>query len=467
MDEHPEEESGLAAGPGEYNVTFHHPAGSAPGLLDLQAEKPPSGTAWDLPLPEDGAIRDPDGTYRGHGFPAVETLPELAATLRSNLPARLEQVTLSHWMGGHAHLDAAVAIIGWAAIGKNPVFDTLRLQATGFAQFFGTRPLHHLSAPGLFDGGQAKEVTIGFDPEPDLSWNVQGVETTARWSSSIGGIGDAFHFEVKSSPWIEVTTPVGAPWDSWLHEWLRPLIDLVSLSTGDGQHPTVVEVSRPGDDGSVREHRLTARVFGSGVRQSPFTVRFAHHRPTLFTLESLPYSLNELITRWLDLRREITGFVDTYLPIVRGVRQTPAAELLLLSAAAEAIHSARFGEGPTSQEEHGKRRKELLSVLAKEVSKDDLAFLKDHLGRHARYSLRNRVGDLVKDCPAELQGALGLDGLAERAVKLRDDVAHGRGVAADQVRPVARGLRVVLDVQLLRVLELPLDAVMARERWQD
>lgn len=98
MDEREEETSRLTAAPGEHNVTFHHPAGSVPGILELEAELPPRGTAWDLPLPEDGAIRDAEGTYRGHGFPSIERLPELMATLRSNLPARLEQVTLSHWM---------------------------------------------------------------------------------------------------------------------------------------------------------------------------------------------------------------------------------------------------------------------------------------------------------------------------------------------------------------------------------
>lgn len=292
MEERTEETSRVIAAPGEHNVTFHHPAGSVPGVLSLEAERPPRGTVWDLRLPEDGALRDPDGTYRGHGLPSVERLPALTATLRSNLPAFLEDVTLSHWMPGRAHLDAAVAIVGWAATGTGPRFDRFGVQATGFAQFFGTRPLRHVAAPGLFDGRLPEEVTVGFEEKPDLEWAEVGVETSARWRTSIGGIGDAFHFEIKSSPWIEVMSAESSPWDKWLHQWLRPLVDLVSLATGDGQQPTVVEVSRPGEGDDGVDRRLTARVFGSGVSQAQFTVRFAHHRPALFTLARLPYSLN-------------------------------------------------------------------------------------------------------------------------------------------------------------------------------
>lgn len=269
----------------------------------------------------------------------------------------------------------------------------LRLQVTGFAQFFGTRPLRHVIAPGLFDGRAPDEITVGFGEEPDLEWAEEGIETSARWSTSIGGIGDAFHFQIKSSPWIEIGYAEPSPWDAWLHQWLRPLVDLVSLATGDGQHPTVVEVSRePGGDDPI-ERRATARVFGSGVKQAPFTVRFAHHRPALFTLARLPYSLNELVGRWLELRQRITGFVDAYLPIVRGVRQTPAAELLLLATAAEAVHVARRGDGPTTAEEHRARRQEVLGRLIDVVTEDDLAFLKRHLSRRDAYSLEQRLAD--------------------------------------------------------------------------
>jgi hypothetical protein len=59
----------------------------------------------------------------------------------------------------------------------------------------------------------------------------------------------------------------------------------------------------------------------------------------------------------------IPGFVDAYLPIVRGVRQPPAAELLLLATAAEAIHVERFSEGPTSPEDHKARRREVLDRI--------------------------------------------------------------------------------------------------------
>ena len=93
----------------------------------------------------------------------------------------------------------------------------------------------------------------------------------------------------------------------------------------------MVEVSREAGGDDPIERRATARVLGSGVGQAPCTVHFAHHRPALFTLARLPYSLNEFVGRWLELRQRITGFVDAYLPIARGVRQTPAAELLLLA----------------------------------------------------------------------------------------------------------------------------------------
>ena len=465
MEEREEEASRLGAAPGEHNVTFHHPSGSVPGVLDLEPEHPPRGTAWDLPLPEDGALHDADGTYQGHGLPSAERLPELTATLRSNLPARLEQVTLSHWAPGHAHLEAVVALVGWAAGGTDPTFDRLHVQATGFTQFFGTRPLKHVIAPGLLQGRSPEEVTVGFEEEPDLEWELAGIKTSSRWSTSIRG-GDAFHFEITSSPWIEIAGAESAPWDTWLHQWLRPLVDLVSLATGDGQHPTMVEVSRAGGDDDD-ERRPTARIFGSGVTQAPFTVRFAHHRPALFTLARLPYSLNELVRRWLDLRKHITGFVDAYLPIVRGVRQTPAAQLLLLAAAAEAVHVARHSEGPTSTEEHQARRQEALMRLDGVASDEDLVFLKRHLSRRDRYSLEQRLADLVSDCPAELQQSLDLDGLGQRVAQLRNDLAHGRGVSRDLLTPATRALRAVLNVQLLLELELPLDGITAHERWPD
>lgn len=461
-----EEASQLSAAPGEHNVTFHHPTGSVPGVLELEAQRPPRGTAWDLPLPKNGELRGADGTYRGHGFPSIEHLPELAATLRSKLPARLEQVTLSHWVPGQAHVDAAVAIVGWAADGADPRFDRLRVQATGFAQFFGTRPLRHVIAPGLFDGRALDEVTVGFEDEPDLEWAEEGSEASARWTTSIGGIGDDFHFEIKSSPWIEIGCAEPSPWDGWLHEWLRPLVDLVSLATGDGQHPTLVEVSREGGDEDSVDRRATARVFGSGVRQAPFFVRFAHYRPALFTLARLPYSLNELVRRWLELRERITGFVDAYLPIVRGVRQTPAAELLLLATAAEAVHVARRGEGPSTAEEHRARRQEVLGGLVGAVTADDLAFLKRHVNRRDRYSLEQRLTDLVSDCPVEVHESLALGGLAQRVAQLRNDLAHGRGVAGESLAAAVTSLRAVLNVQLLLELELPLDDVVAHERWR-
>jgi hypothetical protein len=467
VEEREEDASRLTAAPGEHNVTFHHPAGSVSGVLELEAEHPPRGTAWDLPLPEDGALHDADGTYRGHGFPSIEHLPVLTATLRSNLPVRLEQVTLSHWTPGHAHVDAAVAIVGWAASGTDPSFDRLRVQATGFAQFFGTRPLSRVTAPGLFDGRSLDEVTVGFEAEPDLEWVEEEIKTSARWSTSIGGIGDAFHFEIKSSPWIEIGLAEPSPWDPWLHQWLQPLVDLVSLATGDGQYPTVVEVSRKGDGDDPIDGRLTASVFGSGVTQAPFSVRFAHHRPALFTLARLPYSLNELVHRWRALRERITGFVDAYLPIVRGVRQTPAAELLLLATAAEAVHVARRGEGPTTADEHRARRQEVLNRLSNGVTKDDLAFLKRHVSRRDAYSLEQRLAELVADCPIELHESLDLNGLARRVAELRNDLAYGRGVPRESLAPAAKALRAVLNVQLLLELELPPDGVVEHERWRD
>ena len=414
VEERSEEATRLPVAPGEHHVIFHHPAGDAPGYLELQAEQPPSGTVWELPLPEDGTIRDPDRTYRGHGFPSVEHLSELNATLRSNLPPRLEQVTLSHWMPGHAYVNAAVAIVGWAAEGTHPRFDRLRMQSTGFAQFFGTRPLRHITAPGLFESRQLDEVTVGFEELSDLGWTVDGVETSAQWGTSIGGVGDAFHFEINSSPWIEVSMAEPIIWDAWLRGWVRPVIDPVSLATGEAQHPTAVDVSRRvdvDDDDDIGRHR-TARVFGSGVGQAPFTVRFAHHRPPLFALVQLPYSFNELVARWLDLRRRITGFVDAYLPIVRGAQKTVAADLLLLTTAAEAIHTARRGEGPTSPQEHAGHRKEVLGRLAAVGSNEDITFVKRHLNRRDRYSLEQRLMDLISDCPAELHDQFGLDGLA-------------------------------------------------------
>lgn len=112
MEEHAEKSGPGAGSPGEHSITFHHPAGSVPGVLQIEAAQPPSGIVFDLRLPEDGAIRDADGSYRGHGFPAMEQLSVLTGTLRSNLPVRLQNVTLSHWMPGHARIDAAVAMVG-------------------------------------------------------------------------------------------------------------------------------------------------------------------------------------------------------------------------------------------------------------------------------------------------------------------------------------------------------------------
>lgn len=321
-------------------------------------------------------------------------------------------------------------------------------------------------APGLFEGHAPEEITVGFAEQPDLNWNLDGVETAARWSTSFGGIGDAFHFEIKSSPWIEISLPEPWPWGMWLHQWLRPVVDLLSFATGEGQHPTVVEVSRTVDGNAGNERRLTARVFGSGIGQGRFTVRLAHHRPSLFTLALVPYSLNELVTRWLKLRQRFPGFVDAYLPIVRGVRQPPAAELLLLAAAAEAVHVERFGEGPTSPEDHKTRRREVLDRLTNESNRADVAFLKRHLSRHDRYSLEKRLADLVGDCPSELDAPLGLTELAMDVSQLRNALAHGRNVPAESVIPVTRALRAVLDVQLLLQLELPLDGVVPHECWR-
>jgi hypothetical protein len=79
----------------------------------------------------------------------------------------MEQVTLSHWMPGHAQLEAAVAIVGSASEGNDPRFDRLLIQATGFAQFFGTKPLRHVIAPGLSEGRAPEEITVGFPEQPD------------------------------------------------------------------------------------------------------------------------------------------------------------------------------------------------------------------------------------------------------------------------------------------------------------
>jgi hypothetical protein len=468
MEEHADQSASGAGGPGEHSITFHHPAGSVPGVLRIEAALPPSGIVFDLPLPEDGAIRDADGGYRGHGFPAVEQLPVLTATLRSNLPVRLQDVTLSHWMSGHARIDAAVAMVGWAVDERDgePTFDCLRLQITGLGQFIGTRPLSHIKSPSLFQGETPDEVTIGFAADSDLEWIAQDLTLRAIWATSIAGLGDWYHFEVKSAPWIQIVSATPKAWEYWLDKWVRPLIDLSALATGGPQRATMVEMSRESSVLSDTPRRVTARVFGSGITQAPFSVRFAHHRRPLFVLRTIPYGLDDLVRRWTRMRAELTGFVDLYLPIIRGSEEPPAATILLLSAAAEAIHTARRGQGPTVEEDHREHRRQVLAQLTTVLSRVEMKFLTRHLSRSDRFSLEDRLTDLVSDCPPELRLLLTLDEMPAEVVALRNDLAHGRAVPGDKLEPATRKLRATLNVHLLIELGLPTDPVVEHERWE-
>lgn len=60
-----------------------------------------------------------------------------------------------------------------------------------------------------------------------------------------------------------------------------------------------------------------------------------------------------------------------------------------------------------------------------------------------------------------------MEGLATQVSKLRNDLAHGRGVAPESLAPVTRALRGVLNVQVLLELELPLEGVVDHERWRE
>jgi hypothetical protein len=462
--EHEDRSKRLGVTSGEHQVEFHHRSRTVPGVLELHARQAPRGVAYGLPLPEDGAIRDADGTYTGHGFPTVEHHPTFKATLRSNLPVWLEDVTVEHWMAGQAFVNAAVAIVGWGAGGAHPLFDRLRFQVSGLAQVFGTHPLQRIEAPGLFGGQRIDEVKIGFAENPDLAWTVEEIGVAVRWETAIAGI-DPYHFEVKNAPWIEITRPGPAEWQDWLQQWLQPITDLVSLATGDAQQPTIVEVSRQ-EKGDDQRRRKTAQVFGSGLTQARFYVEHAPHRPPLFRLADLPYPLHELVQRWLDLRQRMPGFADAYLPIVRGAQQTPAANLLLLATAAEAVHIARYGEGPTSPEEHSSRRRAILERIASALAGEDLAFCKRHLSRRDRYNLEQRIAKLASYCPVDLQEPLGLNDLPRRVSSLRNDLAHGRSVAAESLIPLVRGLRGVLNTQLLIELGLGLEKVVEHENWR-
>lgn len=454
---------------GDHGGRFELPDGRrAHGTLSLEADR-----AAVVSLHPDDRIPIGSG---GRGFPVDSTAEHLVGHLYSNEEVILGDVHLSEWFPEQFRASSRWALLG-LSITRVPDYrwNTARIAVTGLECLLGNA-IARTFWPS--DGGaEPQRYSAELNSDAEYVSTYDDVEVTAGYSFTFSP-ANPYTFNISNYATLTLLASHPLTVDEWLDEWIRPLLGLLTLATGEEERINWVAFSVPDptqtDEVRERSIDISARLFGGGIfqRDPPAerrTLRNGAALVPLFTLDASP-PLAELVRTWHTRLADETATslfglaIDPTLP--------PSVRYLLCSQALEGLDaSLRSTNERTSEDSYRAKRAVAVSVM-NEVD-DELInsttknFIRKYLSRLPPRSLSSRFRRLIRALPAHEERSatwttqterLGAElesldragkPLHERLASARNALSHGESLSPAAVLPANRVLLSLLRAQLI------------------
>jgi hypothetical protein len=384
---------------------------------------------------------------------------QLLGRLHSNDEVILGDVDLTEWFPGQFHATSRWGLVGLAVTTPTEGRWTgATVRVSGLDLVLGnaivaTRwPKDSSVSPRRYSA----DLT-----EKQFESSAGGVEVIASFDSSTT-FADPYVFAVRNFATLRFSAPAGLSVDEWLHYWIAPLVDVLSVATGETEHVHSAELAFTPivpPEGSMAQ-RTVGHLFGAGIRQDDppatrRTGRGGHPVIPLFTLDQAP-PLAELLTmaREDDEYRTAVALYRLALD-----RQLPTSvRYLLCVQAIESLQSASSQERERLEDDHHlQRRTDVLiglnDVADEALDSEDKRFIKKFLAKAPHRSLGSRLKSVLDDVPDSAQrvpawtersndlgahlASLGRpgDSLHERLASSRNALSHGTSIPSHLLSP--------------------------------
>lgn len=232
-----EDAGGLTTAAGEHIASLDLRDQRGTAVLTLEPNRPPTAAVDGWSLPEDAVDRDSETGTVTTSFPAREQSDVIWGRMRNNLPVALIHADVEHWIMGRARVVGDTALVGFGLDNAPDLtFRRLSLQMSGLGQIIGHGVVAHEPwTMGDKADGPFRDLPVKISTEAVLEWDEPGLFCAAGFAVRQGGIGDPFHLSITAAPYVSVTADDPRSSHIWLNEWVRPLLNLVSLATRESQ----------------------------------------------------------------------------------------------------------------------------------------------------------------------------------------------------------------------------------------
>lgn len=456
----------LTLEPDDYLCNWLFPDGrggtvKVPGAITLaRANAQPRGTAFGAGVPQ-SASPTPDDVFM-YGFPQQATFPVLRAELDSNHSVTLLDVSVETWFAQRAIIHAAAAMVGVYDATDDGRVSGLRVQVTGLDAAAGLAPIRQQTFPQRHSGDIEYTVKVNIEGQ---EWTDDDAELSLTYVGS-AHLGDAYEYGFAFGPVVEVdlTTPV--PLLEAVRTWVTPLQRVMELASGRGESITYLQAL--GRNAAGKESRW--QVFGSGIDQRPFDSNLEQIRKTksALSLHDDGDSLLALVRSWNKHDGDGHPLIETFAKDLRWLKdQPPRAQVLTLCQAVEGAYDHTHAAEIQNQQTvyTAKRDRALGSIKAAGLQGSDWKFVKGGIPKRAPFNLRVPLQWTAAVTPGDLGARVSaIPIVTEKSPKetgadwsdgirvIRNDLAHGRTVSRDALRPLAELLTKHLRAHTLTLL---------------
>ena len=225
--------------------------------------------------------------------------------LRSGQDVVLTAVGITIWFPDRGIGGARSAVVGLnIADVPGDAYRRVRMQITGAETLFGVSPIHRVFWPSGADTSGPEKYSVEVNPDANRSWTDDGLGMTATCEfESRFTFGNPFHHELSFAPVVELTSHTPLTIDQWIAPWVRPLLKVATLATGQPQKLSwLVVEALPDGEQTERSFPPTGQLFASGIQQNAYEAEYRdemrrpENRP-LFTFATMPVMLPALLRR--------------------------------------------------------------------------------------------------------------------------------------------------------------------------
>lgn len=474
--------------PDEYLCMWWIPDGKGrrialPGSVDLAAARPPSG-AIHGPMPVE-SLPSEDGTSLRTAFPQTVRRPAVEADLANGGQLILLDATIEYLFGGNGWVHGSAALVTGGSPARvlgvrehererasddvtPPTFSGIELQVTAIDAVSGFAPIAKTSNQA--QGASPTTYSATLRESTALRWEREDQTLRIEYAGRLRVLS-AYEYQLAFAAYVGVELPEPISVDACVDNWLEPVRRIVSVATGRQEHVTslmlltnAAEAQQPG----------RWQVFGAGIHQDPYNSSEEGLRDVKSALACAPddVSLLDLVIAWQGAEADHNPLIETYGSMVTLEGEHPRSRYLLLVQAIEGMHGHESRAGLDARNERfAAQRMELLERVEKQISPDDLRFLRDRLPKRAPSGLDGVLLSIVRDLPTDPVPQLTRHPLVTRVMDqdpraqrtwygalrtIRNDLAHGnRGYEAEELHGLVQILERIVRAHFLRILGCP------------